>query len=29
MVDCIDVKVHDEGIPAREMYINESSIEDN
>jgi hypothetical protein len=27
MVDCIDVKV-DEGIPAREMYSNESSTED-
>jgi hypothetical protein len=27
MVDCIDVKV-DEGIPAREMYRNESSTED-
>jgi hypothetical protein len=27
MVDCIDVKV-DEGIPAREVYNNESSIED-
>jgi hypothetical protein len=27
MVDCIDVKV-DEGIPTREMYSNESSIED-
>jgi hypothetical protein len=27
MVDCIEVKV-DEGIPAREMYSNESSRED-
>jgi hypothetical protein len=27
MVDCIDVKVN-EGIPAREVYSNESSIED-
>jgi hypothetical protein len=27
MVDCIDVKV-DEGIPAREVYNNESSTED-
>jgi hypothetical protein len=27
MVDYIDVKV-DEGIPAREMYKNESSTED-
>jgi TATA-binding protein-associated factor Taf7 len=27
MVDCIDVKV-DEGIPAREVYKNESSTED-
>jgi hypothetical protein len=27
MVDCIDVKV-DEGIPAREVYSNESSTED-
>ena len=27
MVDCIDVKI-DEGIPAREVYSNESSIED-
>ena len=27
MVDCIDVKV-DEGIPAREMYNNQSSTED-
>ena len=27
MVDCIDVKV-DEGIPAREVYNNESSIRD-
>jgi hypothetical protein len=27
MVYCIDVKV-DEGIPEREMYKNESSIED-
>jgi transposase InsO family protein len=27
MVDCIDVKI-DEGIPAREVYGNESSIED-
>jgi hypothetical protein len=27
MVDCIDLKV-DEGIPTREMYSNESSIED-
>jgi hypothetical protein len=27
MVNCIDVKV-DEGIPAREVYSNESSIED-
>jgi hypothetical protein len=27
MVDCIDVKV-DEGIAAREVYNNESSIED-
>ena len=27
MVDCIDVKI-DEGIPAREVYSNESSTED-
>ena len=27
MVDCIDVKI-DEGIPAREVYNNESSTED-
>ena len=27
MVDCIDIKV-DEGIPAREVYNNESSTED-
>jgi hypothetical protein len=27
MVDCIDVKV-DVGIPAREVYSNESSTED-
>jgi hypothetical protein len=27
MVDCIDVKI-DEGIPAREVYGNEDSIED-
>jgi hypothetical protein len=27
MVDCIDVKI-DEGIPAREVYSNESSMED-
>jgi transposase InsO family protein len=27
MVDCIDVKI-DEGIPAREVYSNDSSIED-
>jgi FtsZ-interacting cell division protein YlmF len=27
MVDCIDVKI-DEGIPAREVYGNESSTED-
>jgi hypothetical protein len=27
MVDCIDVKI-DEGIPAREVYSNESSIEE-
>jgi hypothetical protein len=27
MVDCIDVKV-DEGIPAREVYKNESSRKD-
>jgi hypothetical protein len=27
MVDCIDVKV-DEGIPAREVYSNESCIKD-
>jgi hypothetical protein len=27
MVDCIDIKV-DEGIPTREVYNNESSIED-
>jgi hypothetical protein len=27
MVDCIDVKM-DEGIPARDVYSNESSTED-
>jgi hypothetical protein len=27
MVDCIDIKV-DEGIPAREVYNSDSSIED-
>jgi hypothetical protein len=27
MVDCIDIKV-DEGIPTREVYNNETSIED-
>jgi hypothetical protein len=27
MVECIDVKI-DEGIPTREVYNNESSIED-
>jgi hypothetical protein len=27
MVDCIDIKF-DEGIPTREVYSNESSIED-
>jgi hypothetical protein len=27
MVDCIDIKI-DEGIPAREVYGNESSTED-
>jgi len=27
MVDCIDVKI-DEGIPAREVYSNESFTED-